>query len=73
MKTGDVVRVRFFGGLVEKRIVVQVEDNTVIICNVPEWESATKEKRMPDGIRVQIYDLEECYEISTDIHTFAQF
>jgi hypothetical protein len=57
MKTGDVVSVEFFGGLVEPRIIVEVEENTAVICDKQEWEAATNEKRRPEGIRVPIVDL----------------
>jgi hypothetical protein len=73
MKTGDVVNVKLFGGLVESRVVVQVEQNTVVICNQEEWRKATNEKRMAEGIRLGIDDLEVSPDISTDRTRFAQF
>jgi hypothetical protein len=59
MKIGDVVRVRFFGNLVEPRRIVQVEENTIVICDSVEWENAAKGNRIPEGIRVPIDDLQK--------------
>lgn len=72
MKTGDVVLVRFFGDSVGARVVIQVEENNVIICNREEWNNAMNEKRTAEGIRVRIDDLVDRGSISTDINSFAQ-
>jgi hypothetical protein len=40
MKQGERVTVKLFGGRMAERIIVQIEENTAIICNEPEWDMA---------------------------------
>jgi hypothetical protein len=62
---------RFFGGEVGKRIVLENEDSTVVICSLSEWNSAMKEKRRPDGIRVPIVDLCSEADLSLTVHNIS--
>lgn len=59
MKKGSVVTARLFGGKKAPRVVVEVEENTVIVCNQAEWDTAKLERREPEGIRLPISDLED--------------
>jgi hypothetical protein len=57
MKQGERVTVKLFGGRMAERIIVQIEENTAIICNEQEWDMAHSEHREPQGIRLPISDL----------------
>ena len=50
MESGDLVRVRLYGGEeVVRRFVVQTE-SSVVICSEEEFQRSLEEGRNPDGI-----------------------
>jgi uncharacterized protein with ACT and thioredoxin-like domain len=71
MKSGDEVYVQFFGGIIEKRILLYNEENTVVICSVSEWKDATKENRRPEGIRIPTIDLRGETDFSEALHSIS--
>ncbi len=50
METGDLVRVRLYGGEeVVRRFLVQTK-RCVVVCREQEFQRSVKESRDPDGI-----------------------
>jgi hypothetical protein len=47
MKPGEQIVVKAFGGEKLQRVVVQVIENTVLICKKEEWDAAKAEHRDP--------------------------
>ena len=57
---GDIVQVKAFPNQVLERRVVSVENNqTVLLCNEEEFQSALKEDRTPISIGFPIHDIIE--------------
>ena len=50
MKPGDSVIAKVFGGNEVQLTVVEVTDNTVVVCTQEEWEASRREMRIPDGV-----------------------
>jgi len=50
MKPGDKVQAKAFGNKKITRIVVELTENTVVICTEKEWRTAAQEMRKPDGV-----------------------
>jgi len=55
MQPGQRVIAKAFGGKKIRRVVVQITENTVVICRTEEWEAARKENRAPCGVGFPIY------------------
>lgn len=50
MRPGEEVIATAFGNKEIKRIVVQVNATTIVICKREEWEAAKAENRRPRGV-----------------------
>ena len=59
MVTGEKVKVKVFGGKTVTRIVVDVIDNTVVICKQSEWKSAMLEGRNPVGVGFPVQSVQQ--------------
>jgi hypothetical protein len=57
MKPGDRVSAKVFGNKNVERIVVQLIDNTVVICTQEEWKAAHSEMRNPTGVGFPVRDV----------------
>jgi hypothetical protein len=57
MKPGDKVTARAFGNKKITRIVVELIENTVVICTQEEWDAAGREMRKPDGVGFPMRDI----------------
>lgn len=57
MRPGDKVLAKVHGGKTVRRVLVDVIENTAVICTPAEWESAIEEKRKPDCVGFPIRDV----------------
>ena len=57
MDTGDVVRIRVFGGRVVDRVVIEKRETVVVACNPDEYKQAAQEGRKPQGIGFPLEDV----------------
>lgn len=57
MRPGDKVEANAFGGKKITRRLVEVVDNTAVICKEEEWQAASREMRRPDGVGFPLRDV----------------
>ena len=62
MQSGDLVRVRTYGGREIVRRLATVRGATALICNDEEYKAATKEQREPICIGFPLADVVEVVE-----------
>jgi hypothetical protein len=66
MRSGDLIRIRAYGGEIQVRRLVEVKGKTAVITTDAEREAAAKEKREPIRIGVPLADVIEVVEEKPD-------
>lgn len=57
MNTGEVVKIRVYGGDVVERVVIEERETVVIACNPREYERAMQEGRKAQGVGFPLEDV----------------
>ena len=57
MNTGDVVKIRVFGGDVVERVVIEERETVVVACKPDEYRQAAQEGRKPQGVGFPLEDV----------------
>lgn len=57
MKLGQMVKLRAYGGEELVRVVVQLHNDTVVVCRPEEYENARLQGREPIGVGFHLKDV----------------
>jgi hypothetical protein len=66
IQSGDLVRIRAYGGEIQERRLVEVKGKTAVITTDAEREAAAREKREPIRVGIPLVDVIEVVEEKPD-------